>query len=69
MSKFWIVEYVDVSAPRAQRIEICANKSEARHRAVKREAIVQFCELESFAERGLCDYIQTTHLFDNVSHA
>ena len=65
--KFWIVEYVDVNVPRAQRIEICANKSEARHRAVKREAVIQFCELESFAERGLCDYITKHHIFDNLA--
>lgn len=65
MTKFWIVEYVDVNAPRAERSEICASRNEARHRALKRESVVHFCELESFAGGGLCDFIQNAHLFDN----
>ena len=55
MSKFWIVEYVDVNAPKAERSELCASKAEARRKAVKREAVVHFCDLVSFAGRGLCD--------------
>ena len=65
--KFWIVEYVDVNAPRVERSEICLSKSEAWHRAVKREAVLHYETIETFAGRGLCDYIQTTHLFDNVA--
>ena len=53
--KFWIVEYVDVNAPKAERSEICLDKSDARHRAFKRGGIVHFETLESFAGRGLCD--------------
>ena len=55
MTKFWIVEYVDVCAPKVERSELCASRSEARHRALKREAVLHFCDLESFAGRGLCD--------------
>ncbi len=53
--KFWIVEYVDVNAPRAERSEICLSKSEARHRSTKREAILHYETIETFAGRGLCD--------------
>ena len=55
MRKFWIVEYVDVNAPKAERSEICCDKSDARHRALRREAILHYETLESFAGRGLCD--------------
>ena len=65
MTKFWIVEYVDVNAPRVERSEICLDKSDARHRALRREAVLHFCDLETFAGRGLCDYLLNTHLFDN----
>lgn len=64
-SKFWIVEYVDVCAPKVERSEICASRSEALHKAIKREAAIHFCNLESFAGGGLCDYLLNTHLFDN----
>ena len=66
-AKFWIVEFVDVRAPKAERSVICSSKSDAVHRAAKRESLIHFCELESFVERGLCDFIQNAHLFDNVS--
>ena len=62
--KFWIVEYVDVNAPKAERSELCASKAEARRKAVKREAVVHFCDLVSFAGAGLCDSIKSTGLFD-----
>ena len=65
MTKFWIVEYVDVNAPRVERSEICLDKSDARHRALRREAILHYETLESFAGRGLCDSIKSTGLFDN----
>lgn len=64
-TKFWIVEYVDVCAPRVERSEICLDKSDARHRAFKRGGIVHFVELETFAGAGLCDSIKTTGLFNN----
>lgn len=64
-SKFWIVEYVDVCAPKVERSELCSSLSEARHRALKRESIVHFTELETFVGAGLCDSIKTTGLFDN----
>ena len=64
MKKFWIVEYVDVSAPKAERSVICLDKSDARHRALKREAVLHFCDLESFAGRGFCDSLRNTGEFD-----
>ena len=65
MRKFWIVEYVDVNVPKVERSEVCLDKSDARHKALRREAVLHFCDLESFAGRGLCDYLLNTHLFDN----
>lgn len=65
MKKFWIVEYVDVNAAKAERSEICLDKSEARHRALKREAIVHFSSLEDFVGTGFCDSLRNTHAFDN----
>ena len=65
MRKFWIVEYVDVNAPKAERSEICCDKSDARHRAFKRGGIVHFCDLESFAGRGLCDSVEFKAAFYN----
>ena len=65
MKKFWIVEYVDVAAPKAERSEICLDKSEARHRALKREAVLHFTDLETFVGRGFCDSLRNTHAFDN----
>ena len=63
-SKFWIVEYVDVCAPKVERSEICLSKSDARHRAAVREAVLHYETLESFAGGGLCDSIKSTGLFD-----
>ena len=54
-SKFWIVEYVDVNAPKAERSEICLDKSDARHRAFKRGGLVHFSSLEDFVGGGFCD--------------
>lgn len=65
MTKFWIVEYVDVNAPRVERSELCASRSEARHRALKREAVLHFCDLESFAGEGLCDSVEFKAAFYN----
>jgi len=67
--KFWIVEYVDVNAPKAERSEICCDKSEARRRALKREARVHFVGLEDYVGRGFCDSIKSTGLFDNELEA
>jgi hypothetical protein len=67
-NKFWIVEYVDVNAPKAERSEICLDKSDARHRAFKRGGIVHFVELENFVGGGLCDFLQNSHTFDNELH-
>ena len=67
--KFWIVEYVDVNAAKAERSEICFDKSDARHRALKREAIVHFVGLEEFVGRGFCDSLLATGLFDNELRA
>jgi len=63
--KFWIVEYVDVNAPKVERSEICASRSEAVRKSIKRESLIHFSYIEDFAGRGLCDYIKTAHLFDN----
>ena len=65
MKKFWIVEYVDVAAPKAERSEICLDKSEARHRALKREAVLHFTDLETFVGRGLCDSVEFKAAFYN----
>ena len=67
-SKFWIVEYVDVNAPRVERSEICLDKSDARHRALRREAILHYETLESFAGRGLCDSVEFKAAFYNELH-
>ena len=67
-SKFWIVEYVDVNAPKAERSEICLDKSDARHRALRREAILHYETLESFAGRGLCDSPAFQAAFYNELH-
>ena len=68
MTKFWIVEYVDVNAPRVERSEICLDKSDARHRALRREAVLHYETLESFAGRGLCDSPAFQSAFYNELH-
>ena len=68
MRKFWIVEYVDVNTPRVERSEICLDKSDARHRALRREAILHYETLESFAGRGLCDSPAFQAAFYNELH-
>lgn len=65
MKKFWIVEYVDVSAPKAERSVLCNTLSEARHKAIKRESIVHFVGLDEFVGRGFCDSLLNTGIFDN----
>ena len=67
--KFWIVEYVDVNAPKAERSELCASKAEARRKAVKREAVVHFSSLEDFAGGGFCDSPAFNAAFDNELRA
>ena len=66
--KFWIVEYVDVNAPKAERSEICLDKSDARHRAIKREAILHYETLEAFAGAGFCDSPAFNAAFYNELH-
>ena len=66
--KFWIVEYVDVNATKAERSEICLDKSDARHRALRREARIHFCDLVSFAGEGLCDSPAFRTAFYNELH-
>lgn len=68
-SKFWIVEYVDVCAPKVERSEICLSKSDARHRAAMREAILHYETLESFAGVGLCETLRLSGTFDNELRA
>lgn len=63
--KFWIVEYVDVNTPKAERSEICCDKSDARHRALRREAILHYETLESFAGEGFCDSVEFKAAFYN----
>ena len=65
MRKFWIVEYVDVNVPKVERSEICASRSEAWHKVIKRGGVMHFCSVEDFAGRGLCDSLRNTHAFDN----
>lgn len=69
MRKFWIVEYVDVNAPKAERSEICLDKSDARHRALRREAVVHFSSVEDFVGRGLCDSTEFKAAFYNELRA
>ena len=64
-SKFWIVEYVDVNAPKAERSEICLDKSDARHRAFKRGGLVHFSSLEDFVGGGFCETLRLNGTFDN----
>ena len=68
-NKFWIVEYVDVCAPKVERSVLCLDKSDARHRALRREAIVHFVGLDEFVGRGFCDSIKPSGLFDNELEA
>ena len=64
-SKFWIVEYVDVNAPKAERSEICLDKSDARHRAFKRGGLVHFSSLEDFVGGGFCETLRLNGIFYN----
>ena len=63
--KFWIVEYVDVNAPKAERSEICLDKSDARHRAFKRGGLVHFSSLEDFVGGGFCETLRLNGTFYN----
>ena len=65
MRKFWIVEYVDVNVPKVERSELCASRSEALHKAMKRESLIHFSYLETFAGAGFCDSLRNTHTFDS----
>lgn len=62
--KFWIVEYVDVNAPKAERSVLCNTLSEARHRVIKREGFIHYSTLENFVGEGFCDSLLNTHTFD-----
>lgn len=63
--KFWIVEYVDVNAPKVERSEICASKREAFRLLALRNGISHYETLEDYAGSGFCDSLRNTHLFDN----
>jgi hypothetical protein len=65
MRKFWIVEYVDVNVPKVERSEVCLRKADAVQRTTKRASVLHYETLETFAGRGLCDYLRNTRLFDN----
>lgn len=65
MSKFWIVEYVDVNAPKVERSEICASRREAVQRTAKRSAVLHYETLETFAGEGLCDSVEFKAAFYN----
>ena len=67
--KFWIVEYVDVNAPKAERSEICLDKSDARHRAFKRGGLVHFSSLEDFVGGGFCETLRLNAAFYNELRA
>ena len=67
--KFWIVEYVDVNAPKVERSEICASRKEALRKAIKREAAIHFVNLESFAGAGFCETLRLSGAFDNELRA
>ena len=63
--KFWIVEYVDVNAPKAERSELFVRKHDAERAVIKRAGFIHFCSVEDFAGGGFCDSLRNTHLFDN----
>ena len=64
MTKFWIVEYVDVNVPKVERSEICASRREAVQRTAKRSAVLHYETLETFAGEGLCDSPAFRAVFD-----
>lgn len=68
-NKFWIVEYVDVSAPKVERSELCASRSEAKRKVISRAGFMHFCSIEDFVGEGFCDSLLNTHLFDNELRA
>lgn len=63
--KFWIVEYVDVNAPKAERSELFVRKHDAERAVIKRAGFIHFCSVEDFAGRGLCDSPAFTAAFYN----
>ena len=52
MKKFWIVEYVDVNAPKAERSVLCRTKHDAERAVIKRAGFIHFCSVEDFAGGG-----------------
>lgn len=64
-TKFWIVEYVDVCAPKVERSELCLSKAEALRKAMKRESFIHFSDVASYAGWGLCDSQQISTTFYN----
>jgi hypothetical protein len=54
-TKFWIVEYVDVDAPKVERSELCASRKEALRKAMARPSFIHFNYVNDYAGWGQCD--------------
>ena len=65
MKKFWIVEYVDVNAPKAERSVLCRTKHDAERAVIKRAGFMHFCSVEDFVGRGFCETLRLNGTFDN----
>jgi len=61
--KFWIVEYVDVNAPKAERSEICSSRNDAIRKVIARAGFIHFSYMEDFVGEGLCDFLQNRGSF------
>ena len=64
-SKFWIVEYVDVNAPKAERSELFVRKHDAERAVIKRAGFIHFCSVEDFAGKGFCETLRLNAAFYN----
>lgn len=54
-TKFWIVEYVDVDAPKVERSELCASLREAKLHLKKRNGFLHYETVNDYAGWGQCD--------------
>lgn len=54
-TKFWIVEYVDVNAPKIERSELFMRKRDAERAVISRAGFIHFSSVADFAGWGLCD--------------
>jgi len=64
-TKFWIVEYVDVCAPKVERSELFLRKRDAERAVINRAGFIHFSSIEAFAGWGLCDSASSAAPFYN----